>query len=302
MKNEPKVIICMINFNGEDMTLGCLKELEEVNYRNKKTIVLDNGSSKKSLDKLEKARKKYSFDLIKSNKNRGYAGGANYIIEKIVEKERNYNYVLFLNNDMSFPDKDFLRKMVMKIEKDLSIGIINPLIIKKNGRIQNGGSYIDDYLKFTKRIFEDAPKEDWPKKDYFIDMYCGCSWLVRKDILDKEKIRFKAEYFVYCEDEEFCIQVRERKYKILVDVSSRVIHLGGESANKLGSGFALYHITRNEFWMRKTHSTKKQLTIYLLYHFFAILPKRVIYLTFIKRDFKTLKSYFVGLIDGLFKN
>lgn len=302
MKKEPKIIVCMINFNGSKMTLDCLNDLGKVNYGNKEIVILDNGSDKQSVNELEKSRKKYNFDLIKLKNNIGYAGGANRLIEYIVKKKKNYSYVLFLNNDMLFPDKDFLIKMVAKIENNSEIGIINPLILKKNGRLQNGGAYLEKYIKFSKRIYDDSPEEDWPKEDYLIDLYCGCSWLVRKKVLDKENIKFKESYFVYCEDEEFCIQVREKGYKIMVDVSSKVIHLGGESANKLGSGFAIYYITRNEIWMRKEHASKKNIFVYFMHHFFTIFPKRIIYLVFFRKDFSALKSYFQGLIDGIFRN
>jgi GT2 family glycosyltransferase len=243
---EPKVAIATINLNSDDMTLGCLEELKDLDYKNKELWILDNGSKNKSRIKIEKAMKKYNFHFLKLKINTGYAGGANFLIDCILKKSKP-DYILFINNDMLFPDKKFLKKMMKKIEKDSSIAIINPIILTKDKRIQNGGSYLDDYLKYAERIYENVPIAEAPNEDYFIDLYCGCAWLVRVNIFKEENVRFKGNYFAYCEDDEFCIQVRKKNYRILADVSSHVIHLGGASANKMGSGFAIYHITRNEF-------------------------------------------------------
>ncbi len=297
---EPSVAIATINFNSEDMTTNCLKGLGELDYKNKKIWVLDNGSKKQSLETVKKAKNKYKFSLVENKKNLGYAGGANVLIDSIFKKG-NPDYVLLINNDVLFPDKKFLKKMVRKIEADKTVGIINPIVLAKDGTMQNGGAYLDDYLKYTKRIYVGTPLKNAPKKDYFVDFYGGCAWLVRSEVFTKEKMRFKNKYFVYCEDEEFCIRLRKKNYKILVDVSSKIIHLEGVSANKVGSGFAVYHITRNELWMRKEHATKKQMAIYLFNYFPKIFPKRTIYLAVIKRDFKALGYYFTGLRDGLFK-
>ncbi|MFH1521956.1 MAG: glycosyltransferase family 2 protein [archaeon] len=301
MKKEPTIVIGTINFNSEDMTINCLKELEKISYKNKKIWVLDNGSARESLKRVELAKSNFKFSLIKLKKNLGYAGGANRLIDAILKKGRP-DYILLINNDMLFPDRNFLNKMAQKMENDKSIGIANPIVLTRDNRIQNGGAYLDDYLKYAKRIYVDVPLKDGPKKDYFVDSYGGCAWLVRSEIFTKEKMRFKDKYFVYCEDEEFCIRLRKKGYKILVDTSSNVIHLEGVSANKVGSGFAVYYITRNEFWMRKEHATRKQMVIFLFFYFFIFFPKRFIYLIIVKKDINALLSYFKGLRDGLFKN
>ncbi len=42
--NHPSVNIFVLNWNGRDLTMDCLKSLEQVNYSAHKVYVIDNGS------------------------------------------------------------------------------------------------------------------------------------------------------------------------------------------------------------------------------------------------------------------
>ena len=43
--NHPSINIFVLNWNGRDLTMDCLKSLEQVNYSAHKVYVIDNGST-----------------------------------------------------------------------------------------------------------------------------------------------------------------------------------------------------------------------------------------------------------------
>jgi GT2 family glycosyltransferase len=47
------VYIIVLNWNGSDMTLDCLKSLSKVQYGNFKILVVDNGSSDDSVNVIK---------------------------------------------------------------------------------------------------------------------------------------------------------------------------------------------------------------------------------------------------------
>ena len=44
MKQEPSIVIIVLNWNGFDDTAACLESLRRLDYRNVKTVLVDNGS------------------------------------------------------------------------------------------------------------------------------------------------------------------------------------------------------------------------------------------------------------------
>ena len=52
IKNEPKIVIVVINYNGFDDTAACLESLQRIAYENFNVIVVDNGSEDESIEKI----------------------------------------------------------------------------------------------------------------------------------------------------------------------------------------------------------------------------------------------------------
>ena len=89
----PRVAVIVLNWNGIKDTLACLKSLSKVDYKNKETIVVDNGSTNNSVPELKKIK---GITLICNKKNEGFAEGNNIGIRYTLKK---CQYALLLNND-----------------------------------------------------------------------------------------------------------------------------------------------------------------------------------------------------------
>src|SRR5260221_6018899 len=107
---EPYINIIILNWNGFEVTRDCLHSLGQINYKNFKTILIDNGSHDSSVDKLKSEFSGFNIDFISLDTNQGFTGGNNIGFEYCKNKY-NPDYYLLLNND-TVVDKFFLKEMV----------------------------------------------------------------------------------------------------------------------------------------------------------------------------------------------
>ncbi|WP_415338170.1 glycosyltransferase [Clostridium perfringens] len=111
------VCVIIINFNGSNDTIECLKSLEKTNYGNLTIAVIDNASKskdylelkefmknryKENLCLIDNSKDTYNIDskfiLIKSDKNLGFSLGNNYVIRRIEEDKKRDFYMLLYND------------------------------------------------------------------------------------------------------------------------------------------------------------------------------------------------------------
>ncbi|HSH20805.1 MAG TPA: glycosyltransferase, partial [Draconibacterium sp.] len=96
INQNPLVSIITINYNQIDVTKDLLKSLREISYREIEIIVVDNASPAGNPDEIKDAFPE--IQLIKSDKNLGFAGGNNLGIIQAKGK-----YLFFVNNDTVVP-------------------------------------------------------------------------------------------------------------------------------------------------------------------------------------------------------
>ncbi len=65
----PKVFIILVNWNGWEDTIECLRSLQELDYADYSVIVVDNGSTDQSVEEIE--RRYPHITLLKNDENRG---------------------------------------------------------------------------------------------------------------------------------------------------------------------------------------------------------------------------------------
>ena len=85
----------VLSWNGREDTLACLRSLEAAEYEPLELIVVDNGSSDGSAEAV--AAEFPRAELLRLERNRGFAGGMNAGAEHALA--RGADYVLLLNND-----------------------------------------------------------------------------------------------------------------------------------------------------------------------------------------------------------
>lgn len=283
MSSSQKISIIIINYNSTEKINKLIKSLELIKKITKEIIIVDNNS--KNLNKLKISKK---IKLSINSKNLGFSKAVNQGIKKSKS-----NFILLLNPDSELIDNS-IEKLFEEIKKDSEIGAIGGKIIYKNKEIYsatNIPNFLIGLFEFTnfKKIF---PRNKyslnfWPeKKEYItkpieVTSLCGAFILFRK--FDKEnKINLLDEnYFLYLEDLDFGIRLKEKGYKIIFDPNSSIKHIGGASSsskynivlkywyksrkiffkkhlNKIGGLTLNIIFTIEEFLLKKYHNIKHE--------------------------------------------
>jgi GT2 family glycosyltransferase len=136
-KNTP-ISIVVLNWNGLRFLEETIPPLLSLDYSNYEVIVVDNGSTDKSVKFLEKFKR---IKIIKNKKNLGYSKGKNIGIS-LAKGE----YILSLDNDISINDKSLLKKLLKAYKSKKNIGFLQiPLIDKGKNKTYYYGIYYSIY-------------------------------------------------------------------------------------------------------------------------------------------------------------
>lgn len=217
MPNEPRVGIIVLNYNGEDCLLACLRSLDQVSYTNKEIIVVDNGSSDNSLSQAKKQFKQCVF--IENKENTGFSKGMNRGMKQALLDGAQY---CFLFNYDAEIEQNALSLLVSAGEKYPLSGLLSPVIYeKKQGKIWFAkGKVLFSRMRavHTKPSMKEKNRDVYPS-----DFLTGCALLIKKELI--EKIGFLDErFFLYYEDVDYSFRAREAGFERLVVSGARAYH------------------------------------------------------------------------------
>ena len=128
-----QVTFVILHYLAIDVTMQCVKSiLDMISYNNYKIVVVDNGSSNRTGEKLIKLYKNNEkIEVICLEKNIGFSAGNNvgysYARDKLGSK-----YIIIINNDTKMVQKDFIQK-AMKCYEEEHYYVMGPDIINLKG-------------------------------------------------------------------------------------------------------------------------------------------------------------------------
>ncbi|URZ07195.1 glycosyltransferase family 2 protein [Clostridium felsineum] len=260
MIKNPKIFIIILNYNAYEDTIECIKSVEDIEYDNYEIVLVDNCSTDDSYMKLKE--KLPSYNIIESEKNLGYANGNNIGIKYALKNDA--EYICILNNDVVV-EKDFLSRLVEKIQEKSDIGIVGSCICDyyKKDIIQGMGAHINLCFAAARRYFKGKNYNDIEKKDIYVDYLEGACFLVKREIFEKVGL-IPENYFLFFEETEFCVKAIQAGYKILCVYGSRIYHKGSATINKFGS-LSYAYLNRNRVIFVRRNSKVYQRLIFGLY-------------------------------------
>lgn len=244
-----KVSIILVNYNGYIDTVECVKSLKDIAYDNYEIIIVDNGSAEDFL-KLKKTYIEDDVIVINSGDNLGFSGGNNVGIKYAIENKT--DYILLLNND-TIVESDFLNYMVDDcLNNNDNIVVANKIMyLKEKSKIWYGGG---SFSSITSRTIaygineEDIGKCNLKMKVSFAS---GCCMLIPVEVI--QNIGFmNEEFFLYCEDTDYCQRIQNAGYMIIYEPKSKIYHKVSASTNKI-TGVQTYYLVRNKLYIVKKY-------------------------------------------------
>lgn len=230
-----KVVVVVLSWNGREDTLACLRSLEG---EDSEVIVVDNASEDGTADAVTGA------DLIRNERNLGYAGGMNVGIRHALE--RGADAVLLLNNDVEV-EPGTIAKLAAHAE---GVGAVCPVVTfaDEPDRVWYAGARFD-----PKRGYNGRHLTETSAGATETERICGAAVLIPRETLERVGL-FDEDLFAYVEDADWSLRAREAGLRLLVVPESRVRHKVSASTGGEGSPDALYYSARNLLAVSERHA------------------------------------------------
>ena len=293
-RNLP-VSIIIVNFNGgpllREAVAAALSSSIPV-----EVLISDNGSTDGSLNTVYQTFGKDSrVQIISNGSNLGFSRANNIALKKAKGR-----YVLLLNPDCII-QSDTLSKMLEVMDANSDVGMAGCLIRNPDGTEQPGcrravptpwRSLIR--VLHLNKVFPNQPRfrtfllhqEPLPVKPEPVEAISGAFMLIRREAMDEVGL-LDENYFMHCEDIDWCMRFRHVGWKILFIPNVDVLHFKG-ACSKDHPILVLYHMHRGmirfyrKFFRRQYPLPLMAIVISTVWaRFFALTAKE-----FLKRPFR----------------
>jgi GT2 family glycosyltransferase len=229
----------VLNWNGGDDTLAALASLDGL-----PVVCVDNGSTDGSPEAIASAFP--AVDLIRTGVNLGFAGGNNVGIRRALE--RGADWVLLLNND-AVAEPGLAAALESAAAARPDAGLLACKILAVDGAtVQYAGATFRPRLGYSGRVATSGPEElrDGGRAD-------GAALAVSRAAVERAGL-LDESLFLYVEDVEWSLRVREAGFAVVLVPAARVRHKGSAASGGSASTTNLYYDTRNTIAVSERHA------------------------------------------------
>lgn len=262
-KEEMTLSIILVNHNGGRYIEDCLDSIRKnVKGLKSEIIVVDNHSTDGSVDMLQ--RRYPSIRLLSNHENVGFSRANNQGL-----RASTGHYVLIINTD-TLVYSDSIKKMMAEMKKHPDRGGVGPALLtgKDDYQVSFGGkvNFFSETVKklFLNRLSRNRLRKNQKKRQ--VEWLSAACFLSRRDVLERAR-GFDEQYFLYFEDIDLCMRIRERGWRLVYLPEARVFHIGGASTRqrKLNSRF---HYRKSQLYFYKKHCSP--FSLFLLKVFLSV--------------------------------
>ena len=241
----PLVYVITLNWNRLDDTLKCLESLEQLKYPNYRLLVVDNGSTDQSPEKIRDIFP--SVEQILNRENLGFAAGFNQGLQFALKQ--NAEYILILNND-TFVQPDMLELLIQSMEAE-DVGVVSPLIFYANApdKIWSAGAGRN---RWTLELKENHGRHQKFSEITEREFLSGCGMLIKATILERVGL-FDERFFMYYEDLDFALRIRQAGFRMLLVPKAQMWHAVSQSSEGSDSPNERYWMGRSSVLFFRKH-------------------------------------------------
>lgn len=240
MRPNALISVIIVNYNGIDFIEPCLRSVYNQCLTDFEVIVVDNNSTDGSPGLITKLFPSVELHVLK--KNVGFAQGNNYGFEKSQGQ-----FILLLNPDTVLRDQTCLSHLHRQFECS-EIGAVAPKILLEfdRSRLDSAGTEFNNLGFNWGRGFLEEDGEQFAQSQEVFGA-TACAMMFRRHIIPSPL--FDPSFFMYYEELELSIRVREEGYKIVYIPEAVVYHKLSASQNKTPSiaptPFKQFHANMN---------------------------------------------------------
>lgn len=236
------ITVVMVTYNRRDIVQKALDCLVAQTEPISNIVVVDNFSTDDTLDVLiERQKKDNRISIVKSQENAGFGAGLALGMNWAL-KNLNFDFMWLMDDD-SYPVPDALELL-----------------------IKNSNEYQYDMLGLSGYILGlGAKRKVEPEKNSVaVDFILIDNALIRIETIKKIGVP-SGEFFMMCEDYDYCLRIKEAGFKLGVIKNNHVtrLNLGSQKFSKATLWRGYYH-SRNHLIILKRHFTFVRLVNYII--------------------------------------
>lgn len=287
----PLVFVTTLNWNRREDTLECLNSMEQLNYINKRLLLVDNGSEDGTVAAVKERFP--SVEVIVNESNLGFGGGTNIGLKYAIDQGA--EFILILNNDTTIKS-NALEELLSSANRD--VGIVAPKIY---------------FAEDPKRIWSIGGRRHWltnenvgdvrgqidkgqGTNDIERDFLAGCAMLLSRQMLEEIGL-FDEQFFMYYEDSDLSFRARDSGYRLLLSPEAHVWHKVAMSSGGSDSPNERYWMAKSSVLFYRKHIHGVRWLIIVPYRLASAL--KTILRLMLHGQSTSVSSYLRGLRDGL---
>ena len=222
-RSAPIVSICMVTFGALESVRAAIESVRKHTTMPYQLVVVDNGSTDGTREWLRTQLAEDEY--IESPMNTGFSGGNNLAVNSATAP-----FVCLLNSDTIVP-QNWLEPLVAAFAHDPGLGIAVPLLLNRDGTVQEAGCSTDATGRAEPMFYGAASTSDRVSTPRSIAYGSAACWLLRTAMY-RELGGLDCGYgLVYYEDVDFAFALRARGLRVQLVPAVHVVHAQGASSN-----------------------------------------------------------------------
>ncbi len=236
---EPLLTIIVLAYNNCDLVVQCLGNFYDYAAALEwQVVVVDNGSTNGTASLV--VEQFPAVKLIRSDRNLGFAGGMNLGL-----KEATGRVIVLMNSDVLI-SAETLQGAAESLLAQPGVGALSPLLRTPDGTPQAfafGRDQSPWYLfrRGLRALLGLGPMHQWNvTQPLEVDWISGACMLVRREVVGQVGL-LDEQFFLYFEDNDWCLRMRKAGWRIFYDPRFEVVHLGGASLPQRDRASQIYY-------------------------------------------------------------
>jgi len=216
----------IVNHGSYDDLERCLAGLAQQVYPPAAIAVYDTGECP---DQFEAARSAHPEAAFEMGPNRGYAGGANQVVNRLVKTVESVDFILLLNPDVEL-ESEYASRLTSAMLKHPRIAIGTGKLLRPDRMTLDSAGITIPRNRRPRDRGSDRPDVGQFDVSEFVDAASGAAMMLRVAALDDLAIDgelFDESFFAYHEDTDLCWRARLFGWKILYEPQAIGLHQRG---------------------------------------------------------------------------
>ena len=267
----PHLAVIIVSWNVRGLLTACLRsllaDLDGVEHT-ADVWVVDNASVDGTAEMVAQAFP--DVHLIACDDNLGFVKANNLALRRVIDRPT-LKYVWLLNPDTEV-QPGATAALIQALESGPRVGMAGPRLLNPDGSLQHSAFHFPglvqlaiDLFPFPARWYDTRLNGRYPRAFYqretpfLIDHPLGASMMVRAGAIAEVGL-MDEDFFMYCEEVDWCWRMKEAGWQILCAPTALVIHHAGQSSSQVRvSSFVNLWKSRARLYARHYGPLKRRL-------------------------------------------